>query len=415
MLLRAPLTLASGLTLPNRLAKASTSERLADPDGGPSEGLIALYRRWGAGGAGLLLTGNVIVDRTAPEAPRNVIVEDEAHLDRLRAWADAAQEHGARLVMQLSHAGRQSPRAAGGRAVGPSAIAIEGAMGAFARPRALEDAEIVAIVERCARAAAIARAAGFAAVQIHAAHGYLISQFLSPRTNPRTDRWGGSLDHRMRLLLEIVRATRAQIPSVMVKLNSADFQRGGFEEDASLVVAEALAAEGIDLLEISGGNYESTAMFGRETSRGTRAGVAPAVGRSGSALAATPPASTRKREAYFLEFVEKVRARTKLPLMLTGGFRTAAAMTAAIASGAVDVVGMARPLILEPELPRGLLDGTRDGAAHDQIRARGRLLDDLLQATWYARQLRRLAQGKEPDPKLGRYTSILVEGPRAYL
>jgi 2,4-dienoyl-CoA reductase-like NADH-dependent reductase (Old Yellow Enzyme family) len=237
----------------------------------------------------------------------------------------------------------------------------------------------------------VARAAGFAGVQIHAAHGYLISQFLSPLTNQRTDRWGGPLDHRMRFLLEVARAVRAATGpgfAVMVKLNSADFQRGGFDQEESLVVVEALEAEGIDLLEVSGGNYESTAMFGR--------------------------ASTRAREAYFLEQVEAIRARTRLPLMLTGGFRTAAAMNRALASGAVDVIGMARPLIVEPDLPRRLLDGRAAGAAHDQIRMRGKVTDDLLQGTWYARQLRRLAAGREPDPRLGRWSSIVIEGARTY-
>jgi 2,4-dienoyl-CoA reductase-like NADH-dependent reductase (Old Yellow Enzyme family) len=173
-----------------------------------------------------------------------------------------------------------------------------------------------------------------------------------------------------------------------VKLNSADFQRGGFDQEDCLQVTAALEAEGVDLLEISGGNYESTAMFGRST--------------------------TREREAYFLDHVEAVRARTRLPLMLTGGFRTADAMNRALASGAVDVIGMARPLIVEPDLPRRLIDGTASGARHDQIRFRRRTIDDLLQGTWYARQLRRIAAGKPPDPSMGRWSSIVIEGVRTY-
>jgi 2,4-dienoyl-CoA reductase-like NADH-dependent reductase (Old Yellow Enzyme family) len=389
MPLSKPLQLASGLILQNRLAKASTSERLASREGGPSEGLVTLYERWGAGGAGLLLTGNVIVDASALEAPHNVVVEDDRHLPALRDWATRAQASGGKLVMQLSHAGRQSPRSATRDPVSASAVAMKGSFGVMGRPRALEDGEIVAIVERFARATAVARAAGFAGVQIHAAHGYLVSQFLSPKTNLRTDRWGGPLENRMRFLLEIVRACKAAGPgSVMVKLNSADFQRGGFGEDESMAVVEALEAEGVDLLEVSGGNYESTAMFGRS--------------------------STKAREAYFLDYVETVRARTKLPLMLTGGFRTADAMKRAIAGGAVDVIGLARPVIVEPDLPRRLIDGTAAGAAHDQIRGRGRVIDDLVQATWYARQLRRMSRGHDPDPTLGRFVSLLLEAPRAY-
>ena len=391
MPLRQPLRLSSGLVLPNRLVKAATSERLAGPDGAPSEGLARLYERWGAGGAGMLLSGNVVVDRGGLEARGNVVVTDERHLAELRGWASRAQAGGAKLVMQLSHAGRQSPRKVNRDPVAPSVVPMKGMAGVMARPRALDDGEIVAIVERFARSAAVARTAGFAGVQLHAAHGYLISQFLSPHTNRRTDRWGGSLDNRMRFLLEIVRAVRGAVGagfSVQVKLNSADFQRGGFDAGESMTVVQALEAEGIDLLEVSGGNYESTAMFGRR--------------------------STRDREAYFLDYVEGVRARTRLPLLLTGGFRSAPAMGAAIRGGAVDLVGMARPLVVEPDLPRRLLDGSATEAAHDQIRARGRMVDDLLQGTWYARQLRRLAAGKEPDPTLGRWSSILIEGPRSY-
>jgi 2,4-dienoyl-CoA reductase-like NADH-dependent reductase (Old Yellow Enzyme family) len=391
MPLSQPLRLSSGLVLPNRLVKAATSERLAGRDGAPTEGLARLYQRWGAGGAGMLLTGNVVVDRGGLEARGNVVVTDDRHLAELRDWASRAQAGGAKLVMQLSHAGRQSPRRVNRDPVAPSVVPMKGMAGVIARPRALDDGEIVAIVERFARSAAIARAAGFAGVQLHAAHGYLISQFLSPHTNRRTDRWGGGLDNRMRFLLEIVRAVRGAVGagfSVQVKLNSADFQRGGFDEGESMAVVEALEAEGIDLLEVSGGNYESTAMFGRR--------------------------STREREAYFLDYVEGVRARTRLPLLLTGGFRSAPAMAKAITGGAVDLVGMARPLVVEPDLPRRLLDGTATAAAHDQIRARGRMLDDLLQGTWYARQLRRLAAGTEPDPTLGRWSSILIEGPRSY-
>jgi 2,4-dienoyl-CoA reductase-like NADH-dependent reductase (Old Yellow Enzyme family) len=392
-----PLALPSGLRLPNRLAKAATSERLAGRGGAPTPGLIRLYERWGGGGAGLLLTGNVIVAPGGEEARGNVVLGDDAALERqlplLTAWAARAQAAGARMVMQISHGGRQSPRRVNRDPVAPSAVPLRGLFGLAAPPRALEEGEILAIVERFGRAAGVARAAGFAGVQIHAAHGYLISQFLSPLTNRRADRWGGPLERRMRLLLEVVRAARAAGGpgfSVMVKLNSADFQRGGFDEGESTAVVEALEAEGVDLLEISGGNYEALAMFGR--------------------------ASTRAREAYFLDYAQAIRARTRLRLMLTGGFRSAAAMAGAVAGGAVDVVGMARPLIVEPELPRRLLDaGAATVAAHDQIRARSRIVDDLIQGTWYARQLRRIAAGGEPDPRLGTWSSLLVELPRSFL
>jgi 2,4-dienoyl-CoA reductase-like NADH-dependent reductase (Old Yellow Enzyme family) len=397
--LAAPLRLRSGLVLPNRFAKSATSERLAERDGTPGARLAQLYRRWGTGGTGLLITGNVIVDRSGPEARHNVIAGDGDDVEAYRAWASAAQVAGSRLVMQLGHAGRQSPRSATRQSVAPSAVRLAGGAGmAAAAPRALDDREIEYLIERFARTASRARAAGFAGVQIHGAHGYLISQFLSPLTNQRTDRWGGSLDNRMRFLLAVLRAVQdATGPgfSVSLKLNSADFQRGGFDAGDSQRVAEAVDAEGIDFLEISGGSYESTAMFG---------GAASGVVRD----------STRRREAYFLAYAEEIRARVRVPLMLTGGFQTAAAMASAVAGGAVDIVGLARPLIVEPDLPARILAGTATAAVDVDLRVRAKFLDDLIQATWYVRQIRRMADSRDPDPRMGRMWALIAEGMRSY-
>ncbi|HET9989164.1 MAG TPA: hypothetical protein VFQ65_11600, partial [Kofleriaceae bacterium] len=254
--LDAPLTLRSGATLPNRLAKAAMSEVLGDATGAPTDALVRLYERWGRSGAGLLITGNVMVDRGGMGEPNNVVIVDDRDLARLRAWATAGQAHGARLWMQLNHAGRQSPRTLTPVPVAPSAIPMKGFFGVFAKPRALEAHEIEALIARFAAAAVVARDAGFAGVQIHAAHGYLISQFLSSRTNRRDDAWGGDAARRSRFLLEIVRAIRAAVGPAFpigVKLNSADFQRGGFTEEESLEVIRLLDAEGVDLLEVSGG------------------------------------------------------------------------------------------------------------------------------------------------------------------
>jgi 2,4-dienoyl-CoA reductase-like NADH-dependent reductase (Old Yellow Enzyme family) len=389
-----PLTLRSGLVVRNRFAKAATSEKLASRHFGPDERLVRLYQRWGQGGAAVLLTGNVQIDATAREGRGNVVIEDDRHLDVLRTWAARAQEGGARLIMQISHSGRQTPRAINPHPAAPSAVQLEGVGGLAGRPRELTDREIEILIERFARTATVARAAGFAGVQLHGAHGYLISQFLSPRTNRRTDRWGGSLDNRMRFVLEATRAVRAATGasfSISIKLNSADFQRGGFTEDESMLVAEALDAEGVDFLEISGGSYESAAMFG-----------------------GSQRASTRAREAYFLEYVEQVRDRVRAPLMLTGGFRTTAGMAAAVAGGAVDLVGLARPLIVEPDLPARMLSGRATEAVSYEIGARSKLLNDLIQGTWYGRQLRIMGDGKEPRPGLGRWWPLIAEGTRAY-
>jgi 2,4-dienoyl-CoA reductase-like NADH-dependent reductase (Old Yellow Enzyme family) len=386
--LASPLVLPSGVTLANRIAKTATSEALAArTTGRPDDRLVRLYERWGAGGAGLLITGNVVFDLDGRTEPGNVVLgsqrDDRAVLTR---WALAAQARGARLVMQINHAGRQAPRRITRDPVGPSAVGVRGKGGLFAVPRALSDSEIRRLIERFAVAAASAVEAGFAGVQVHAAHGYLVSQFLSPLTNQRSDDWGGDPARRMRLLLEIVRATRARIGNaamLSVKLNSADFQRGGFTDEDSMAVVEALERERIDLLEISGGNYERSAMMGSER------------------------ASSQVREAYFLDYATKVRARTRLPLMLTGGLRTAATMREVVGS-AVDVVGMGRPLIVEPDLPARLLAGSAASAEVALPRLGMRLADDMLQLVWYQRQLRRMGQGQPPRADLGRWSSVVI-------
>ena len=387
-----PLSLPSGATLPNRLAKAAMSEVLADPaTGAPSEHHVRLYQRWGDGGAGLLITGHVIVDPEGRGEPGNVVVTDRRHLAGLARWAEAAQRGGARLWMQLNHAGRQAPRRVTRAPLAPSAVPVRGFAGAFARPRAMTDAEIRAVIERFAAAAAVAQAAGFHGVQIHGAHGYLVSQFLSPRTNLRDDAWGGDPARRMRFLLAVVDAVRAAVGprfAVGVKLNSADFQRGGFTVDDAMDVARALERAGVDLLEVSGGNYESPAMAG--------SGELPAAQR----------ASSREREAYFLDYARRIRGVTAMPLMLTGGMRTRATMDAVLGAGDVDVIGLARPLTVAPALPRALLTGEVAAAPTVRVRSRIRRLDDALQVFWYQAQIHRMARGDDPDLELGRMGAL---------
>ncbi|MDG3011883.1 NADH:flavin oxidoreductase/NADH oxidase family protein [Rhodococcus sp. D2-41] len=382
--LATPLPLPCGVTLPNRMAKAALSEGLGDKHNGPTARLDRLYRRWSGSGAGLLITGNVMIDRTAIGEPGNVVVEDTRHLAELRRWAESATAGGSRAWVQINHPGRQIPRHLSARPVAPSEIAIAGTGGAFARPRALNHQEILDLVQRFATAARTVVDAGFGGVQVHAAHGYLISQFLSPLTNQRDDEWGGSAQNRRRFLLEVVRATRAAVGPrvpVSVKLNSADFQRGGMTEDESVEVVLELADLGIDLLEISGGTYESTAMMG---------------------MPAEPAKdSTRAREAYFLDYAERVRSVTDartLPLMLTGGFRTGGGMTDALESGAVDMIGLGRPLILEPDLPARLLAGTAQASTVRPRRIGIAKLDGASDLVWHSTQMWRLADGKEPLP-----------------
>ncbi len=343
------LKLACGVTLPNRIAKAALTEGLASPEGLPTPELERLYGVWANCGAGLLITGNVQIDRDHLERPGNVVIDGvptpELHA-ALSRWARVGTSGGNQLWMQISHSGRQTQNTINKHPKGPSAVKVGLPGGQFAEPVALTGEEIKDLIKRFAVTAKAAQDAGFTGVQIHAAHGYMLSSFLNPRANQRTDEWGGSLENRARFLMEAVKATREAVGPgfpISVKLNSADFQRGGFAFEDSLMVARWLQAAGIDLLEISGGTYEQPKMM-------DMAGMeAPEL--------QNVAASTLEREAYFVDFAVAMKAEITMPLMVTGGFRTRAAMEQAISQGAVDVIGLGRPLCTDPSGPSRLLLG----------------------------------------------------------
>ncbi|WP_192981331.1 NADH:flavin oxidoreductase/NADH oxidase family protein [Pseudomonas sp. EggHat1] len=376
------LRLPSGSLLRNRLAKASMSEALGTYDNRPTLGLVTLYQRWATSGIGLILTGNVMIDRRALGEPGNVVIEDETDLPVLQQWARAATEQGAAIWVQLNHPGKQATKGLNTRNIAPSAVPFREDMAAFFEtPEEATAEEIQDIIERFGRSAAICKKAGFSGIEIHGAHGYLINQFLSPHHNQRTDQWGGSPENRRRFLLAVYAEIRRQVGAdfpVAIKLNSADFQRGGFTEEESLATIHALVDAGIDLIEISGGTYEAPAMSG--------------------ALQEQKKASSMAREAYFLEFAEKVRAAVQVPLMLTGGFRSAAGMNAALACGAVDVIGLARLLAIDPDAPAALLQGKDSAHQVHTIKTGIKPVDrmGLMEILWYSLQLKRIAKGGEP-------------------
>lgn len=410
-----PLRLPCGATLGNRLCKAAMTEGLGDSRLRATGRLDRLYAAWSDGGAGLLLTGNVMIDHRVLERPGNVAIDpafaptvDAEARARLRSWAAAGTRAGNHLWMQVSHAGRQSPRYVTCRPVAPSDVQLD-LLGNYARPRALREDEIVALVQRFGQVAAIARDTGFTGVQVHGAHGYLISSFLSPVTNRRTDAWGGSLANRARFLLEVVRSVRKAVGPdfpVSVKLNSDDFRKGGFSHADCLGVVELLNGESVDLLEVSGGNYEQPRLLG-------------VTGREGDAVEVR--ASTRVREAYFLGYAAAIRRVSRIPLMVTGGFRSRAGMEAALASGDTDVIGIARPFCTHPDVARRLLDGEIDELPAFEhrlhLRPRGRLspaspwlaakMVNVLGAQgWYYQQMERLADGRPIDPRRGMLRSF---------
>ncbi|XXK58495.1 NADH:flavin oxidoreductase/NADH oxidase family protein [Porticoccaceae bacterium nBUS_09] len=343
------LELPCGAVLPNRLSKAAMTEGLATADGLPTAELARLYGLWSDGGAGMLLSGNIIVDKDHLERPGNVVIDrppSEEMQEALKRWADAATRNGNHFWAQISHAGRQTQKLVNPNPKAPSAVKLGLPGGQFGEPVVLTSVEIEEIIVRFGICAAAVKKAGFTGVQIHAAHGYLLSQFLSPRSNLRTDEYGGDLANRARVLLAVVASVRAAVGPdfpVAVKLNSADFQKGGFAFEESLQVAQWLQEASIDLIEISGGTYEQPKLLGLSgMEEEEKQNVAE---------------STLMREAYFVDFAVAMGEKVNVPLMVTGGFRQRAAMEQALQSGSADVIGLGRPMCVMTDAPNQLING----------------------------------------------------------
>jgi 2,4-dienoyl-CoA reductase-like NADH-dependent reductase (Old Yellow Enzyme family) len=376
-----PFQLRSGGELRNRIVKAAMEENLAGTSQLPDERLIALYRRWGAGGAGLLITGNVMVHAEALTGPGGVVADEHAPLEPFIRWAAAGKSGGATMWMQINHPGRQVQARMPGVVWAPSAVAIELGKHSkrFGRPVAMTGEQIRATVERFATSAALAERAGFDGVEVHAAHGYLISQFLSPLVNRRTDEWGGDLENRARLLFEVVRAIRGAVsPSfaVAVKLNSADFQRGGFDAEAAEQVIKMLAPLEVDLVELSGGSYESPAMAGRPADDTTSA-----------------------REAYFLELASDLAQTSPVPLMLTGGITRRETADRVLASG-VELVGMATAMAVTPELPNRWRAGREATERLTPVTWSDKTLASAASMALVRHQMRRMTRGQHPTGRI---------------
>ncbi len=374
-------TFPNGKTAKNRFFKSAMEEQLAKHNQ-PTQTLVRLYDTWAKGGTGVLVTGNVMVSETGKGSINDVVLSDERSMDMLKAWAKAGTQNDTLLIMQINHAGKQSPKAVNKTPVAPSAVPLKGMDGFINPPRALADNEIEMIIRQFIHTAQIADKAGFSGVQIHGAHGYLVSQFLSPHHNQRSDKWGGSLENRMRFLVEIYQGIRAVVrPEFLVglKLNSADFQKGGFDESDSIQVVQKMSELGIDFIEISGGNYESPAMMSSK-------------------------ASTQKREAFFIDYAEKARKVSQVPLIITGGFRSESAMNDALNSGHLDFIGIARPLAIMPDLPNQIKNGTYQTITTERIKTGVKAVDSklgaVLEMDWYMNQMALIGQGKQPNPKL---------------
>jgi 2,4-dienoyl-CoA reductase-like NADH-dependent reductase (Old Yellow Enzyme family) len=378
-----PLPLPCGVVLANRLCKAAMSEGLADQKNDATERHVNLYRRWASSGAGLLLSGNVQVDRQHLERPGNIVLDAETDLSTLRAMAAAGTAGGSDFWVQLSHTGRQVLQVINPQPLAPSPVAIQVPPGLgleFGLARAMTENEIATVIDQFAFAATQARAAGFTGVQLHAAHGYLLSQFLSPLSNQRKDRWGGSLENRARLLLEVIAAVRAEVGDdfpIGIKLNSSDFQKGGFTNAECVELVGLLNNTSLDLLELSGGSLEQPKVVGL---------VVKDEGED------APRASTIQREAYFVEFAGAVRNVANMPVMVTGNFRSVEGMLSAFERGDVDLVGLGRPLISDPVTPARLLAGEWTTSLTPEA-----AINPFHLLPWFNVQIERLADGAEPD------------------
>jgi 2,4-dienoyl-CoA reductase-like NADH-dependent reductase (Old Yellow Enzyme family) len=388
-ILKEEIILPNGTILSNRIAKSAMSENLSNKYHEPTPILINVYKRWAQSGAGLLITGNIMIDSKAIGEPRNVVVENRKNFDLLKQWAETVKDTKTQLWAQLNHPGRQAMEPINSHLKAPSAIPLKtrGRKKSTKKiPMALKEREIYEIIEAFSNSAIILKEAGFSGIQIHGAHGYLVNQFLSPHSNVRQDQWGGSLKNRSRFVIEVYRKIREKVGShfpIGIKLNSADFQKGGFSEEESMEVVKILSKEGIDLIEISGGTYEAPAMMGKRK------------------------ASTQNREAYFIDYIEKARNITNTPLMLTGGFRTTSVMKDAIASNQLDIIGMARPFVLFPDIVNEIINESRSNFTTKINKTGVRAIDGAMNIIWYESQIKRMGKGKNPNPDLSGWSVFL--------
>ena len=395
--LQEEMILPNGVLLSNRIAKSAMSENLSNKHHEPTPVLINAYKVWAKSGAGLLITGNIMIDSNAIGEPRNVVVENRKNIETLKEWAESVKGTNTQLWAQINHPGRQAMEQINSSLKAPSAVPLKtgGRKNATKKvPEVLSENEILEIIEAFALTAIILKEAGFSGVQIHGAHGYLVSQFLSAYTNCRDDKWGGTLENRSRFVVEVYRKIRERVGSgfpIGIKLNSTDFQKGGFSEEESMEVVKILSKEGIDLIEISGGTYEAPAMMGKRKE------------------------STLKREAYFIDYIEKVRKITTTPLMLTGGFRTVSVMQDAVASNQLDIIGIARPFALFPNIGNEIVNASRLSFITNIKKTGVKALDGMMNIIWYEAQIKRIGQGKKPNPDLSgwsvffNYAWLIVE------
>jgi 2,4-dienoyl-CoA reductase-like NADH-dependent reductase (Old Yellow Enzyme family) len=382
------LTLNSGLRLKNRLVKAAMEENLANAEQLPDQAIYNLYDAWAKGGVGMIITGNVMIDPLAMTGPAGIALHSDKDLAAFKKWASVARANDTAVIMQINHPGRQVYKSMHGKVLSPSDVALDLGKHSsmFSQPKAMTEAQIYDVIERFTTSALLAEEAGFSGVQIHAAHGYLLSQFLSGLVNKRDDDWGGNPAKRAKLLIAVVDSIKRKVNprfSVSVKLNSADFQRGGFDITDALELCKILDKKQLDFIELSGGSYEAPAMQGRS-----------ADGR------------TLAREAYFLDFAKTIAEQTNTTIMTTGGIKRVKVANHVLSSG-VDLVGIASAMAYQPDLPKNWQENPAASVEITKVDWRNKTLAALATMALVRRQLQRLSKGKQPSSTLSPAWSLL--------
>jgi len=325
------------MVLKNRLIRSSTWENMADEDGHMTYSLYEEYRKLAKGGVGLILTGYANVIREEQPNPRMMGIYDDSFLTEYRKLTDMVHEHGSRIVMQIAYGGSQTDFQPEGRLIwGPSAVA-DLATGVV--PTAMTQEDIERLATAFAAAAGRVKAAGFDGVQIHGAHSYLLSQFLNPYYNRRTDEYGGSIENRSRIFLDVYTAIREQVGDtfpVLIKINCEDFITGGTTIEDSLILAKRLDERGIDAIEVSGGTAAS-----------------------GNCVPPRPKIDSPEKEAYHAAYATRIADAVDAPIILVGGLRSLDVIEALRKNTKIGFFSLSRPLLAEPDLPKRWQRGDR--------------------------------------------------------
>jgi len=329
-------TSIGSMSLANRFVRSATWEGMADKEGSVTHKLTEMMIELARGEVGLIISGYTFVSHEGQSSPGQLAVYDDRFLPGLRDMALAVHSAGGKMALQLVHGGcNANSELTGLELIGPSVVEKDGQV--TCRQAGRKD--IAAIISAFARAAGRAKQAGFDAVQIHAAHGFLLNQFLSPAFNKRKDEYGGELENRARLVLEVVKSVRETVGSeypVLIKLNSEDFLEGGMTREEAIRVAGLLEKASVDAIELSGGTVASPEKL-----------IPPRPGRL----------KTPEQEAYYLEAARLYKQKVSIPLMLVGGIRSYDIAEGLVRNGTADYISMSRPLICEPSIVKRWREG----------------------------------------------------------